>query len=192
MSVPADVCDLDAMTAAVGAVVAQFGHLDIVVANAGVAPPFAPVVDCSAELWREIVDVNLTGVWNTAKAAVPQLIEAGGGTIIVVGSGAGRAHNGGLGAYTAAKAGVTALTRVLAAELRASNIAVNELVPGPVRTPAIGVFGTTDDDALTERIRGIGEWLKDPADVAELAVYIARLPTDGTTGQVFSLAGRLL
>jgi len=192
IGLPADVTDLDAMRAAVAGVVDRFGHLDLVVANAGAAPPFGAVLDTSPEVWNEIVDLNLTGVWHTAKAAVPELVAAGGGTIIVVGSGAGRATTGGLGAYSAAKAGAAALTRVLAAELRGSRIAVNELIPGPVRTPAIAIFGTTDPDELTERVRAIGEWLKEPADVAELALYLASLPTDGTTGQTFSMMGRLV
>ena len=112
-------------------------------------------------------------MWHTAKAAVPALLDAGGGTIIVVGSGAGRANSGGLGAYSAAKAGAAALTRVLAAELRGSHIAVNELIPGPVLTPAISIFGTTDPDELAEHVRGIGEWLKPPEEVARLALYLA-------------------
>jgi NAD(P)-dependent dehydrogenase (short-subunit alcohol dehydrogenase family) len=192
IALPADVTDLDAMVAAVAATVARFGHLDLVVANAGAAPAFGPVVDTTPAVWHEIVDLNLTGVWHTAKAAVPALVDAGGGTIIVVGSGAGRANSGGLGAYSAAKAGAAALTRVLAAELREARIAVNELVPGPVLTPAISIFGTTDPDELAEHVRGIGEWLKSPEEVARRALYLAGLPTDGTTGQSFSLMGRLV
>ena len=110
----------------------------------------------------------------------------------MLGSGAGRANAGGLGPYSAAKAGVTALVRVLATELRGDNIAVNELIPGPVRTPALDIFSGAGEEERAQRIRAIGEWLKEPDDVARLALYLATLPTDGTTGQVFSLAGRVL
>jgi 3-oxoacyl-[acyl-carrier protein] reductase len=192
LSAPADVTDLDAMQRAVDTTVERFGHLDVVVANAGVAPQMAPALDCSLEQWRAIVDIDLTGVWITAKTAVPALRATGGGTIIVLGSGAGRANTGGLGPYSAAKAGVTALTRVLATELRGDNIAVNELIPGPVRTPALDIFSGAGEEERAQRVRAIGEWLKEPEDVAALALYLATLPTDGTTGQVFSLAGRLL
>jgi len=192
LDVTADVTDLDAMQRAVDSTVDRFGRLDVVVANAGVAPPMAPALDCTVEEWRAIVDIDLTGVWITAKSAVPALVAAGGGTIIVLGSGAGRANAGGLGSYSAAKAGVSALCRVLAVELRASNIAVNELIPGPVRTPALDIFSGAGEEEREQRIRAIGEWLKDPDDVARLALYLATLPTDGATGQVFSLAGRLL
>lgn len=192
LGISADVTDLDAMQRAVDATVERFGRLDVVVANAGVAPAMAPALDCSLEQWRAIVEIDLTGVWITAKTSVPALRVAGGGTIIVLGSGAGRANTGGLGPYSAAKAGVTALCRVLATELRSDNIAVNELIPGPVRTPALDIFSGAGEEERAERVRSIGEWLKEPDDVARLALYLATLPTDGTTGQVFSLAGRLL
>jgi 3-oxoacyl-[acyl-carrier protein] reductase len=192
LAVPADVTDLEQMEHAVEAVLGRLGRLDLVVANAGAAPPFGPVLETSFDAWREIVDLNLTGVWITAKVTVPALVANGGGAIIVVGSGAGRANAGGLGSYSAAKAGASALTRVLAAELRDARIAVNELVPGPVRTPAIGVFGSGTPEELTARVRAIGEWLKEPEEVARLALYLASLPVDGTTGQVFSLMGRIV
>jgi NAD(P)-dependent dehydrogenase (short-subunit alcohol dehydrogenase family) len=192
MACPCDVTDLAAMHAVVAAVVSRFGRLDLVVANAGAAPPIGPALDASLESWHEIVELNLTGVWITAKVTVPALVGAGGGSIIVVGSGAGRANEGGLGSYSAAKAGASALTRVLAAELRDARIAVNELVPGPVRTPAIEALSPGGADGLAARLRARGEWLKEPDEVARLAVYVASLPVDGTTGQVFSLLGRLM
>jgi NAD(P)-dependent dehydrogenase (short-subunit alcohol dehydrogenase family) len=173
-------------------VVERFGHLDLVVANAGAAPPIGPTIETTLESWREIVDLNLTGVWITAKVAVPQLVAHGGGTIIVMGSGMARANEGGLGSYSAAKAGASALSRVLAAELRSEHIAVNEIVPGPVRTDAVAALTDAADDEQVARIRARGEWLKEPADVARLACYVAGLPVDGTTGQVFSLLGRLM
>ena len=111
LACPADVTDIDAMQVAVAAVVERFGHLDLVVANAGAAPPIRPTIETTLQSWREIVDLNLTGVWITAKLAVPALVAHGGGSIIVVGSGAGRANEGGLGSYSAAKAGASALTR---------------------------------------------------------------------------------
>jgi NAD(P)-dependent dehydrogenase (short-subunit alcohol dehydrogenase family) len=192
LAVPADVTDFDAMQRATDTTVERFGRLDIVVANAGIAPQMTPALEFSLDHWRSILEIDLTGVWITAKTTVPSLRAAGGGTIMVMGSGAGRANAGGLGPYSAAKAGVTALCRVLATELRADNIAVNELIPGPVRTPALDIFSGAGEEERAERVRAIGEWLKEPADVAALALYLATLPTDGTTGQVFSLAGRLL
>jgi 3-oxoacyl-[acyl-carrier protein] reductase len=189
---PGDVTEFDQMTEAAAATVEEFGRLDLVVANAGAAPPFGDVLDADEASWRAIVDLNLTGVWITAKATVPKVIASGGGAFLTIGSGAARANAGGLGSYAAAKAGASALTRVLAAELRAHHVAVNEIVPGPVYTDAISVFGSGTYEEVAARLRtATGEWLKQPDAVAQLALYLATLPPDGTTGQVFSLMGRL-
>ena len=111
--------------------------------------------------------------------------------MIIIGSGMARLGGGGSGAYAVAKAGASALTRVLAAELREYSIAVNELIPGPTRTP-LTAAGDEHDGDLEQRWADRGEWVKDPADVARLALFVAALPPYGPTGQVFSLAGRLL
>lgn len=187
MPVPADVTDPGAMTRAAAQVTDAFGRLDIVVANAGITLTGRPILDYEPDEWRSTLDTNLTGVWNTAKATVPALRKTGGGSFIVIGSGLARVNGGGAGPYGIAKAGASALTRLLSAELREHRIAVNELVPGPTRTAATG-----DDAAARQRWEARGEWYKEPGDVARLAVFVAALPPDGPTGQVFSLAGRLL
>lgn len=191
LAIPADVADVAAMSSAVGEVLEQFGRLDIVVANAGIQPAPRLVLDYPPEDWREVLDINLSGVWNTAKVSAPALIRSGGGSMIIIGSGMARVSTAGSGAYAVAKAGASALTRVLAAELRESNIAVNELIPGPTRTPGTDA-GDEDASAAERRWRDRGEWLKEPAEVARLALFVATLPPWGPTGQVFSLAGRLL
>ena len=191
LAVCADVADLIAMTVAVEQVLGRFGHLDIVVANAGIQPERRPVLDYPAGDWGQVLDTNLSGVWNTAKVGVPALIRAGGGSIIIIGSGMARVSAGGSGAYAVAKAGAAALARVLAAELRENNIAVNELIPGPVRTPGTSP-GSEHDRRAEQRWADLGEWFKDPDEVARLALFIASLPPWGPTGQVFSLAARLL
>jgi NAD(P)-dependent dehydrogenase (short-subunit alcohol dehydrogenase family) len=183
------VADLAAITAAVEKVLDRFGRLDIVVANAGIQPERRPVLDHPAEDWHQVLDINLSGVWNTAKVTVPALIRAGGGSLIIIGSGMARVTAGGSGVYAVAKAGAAALTRVLAAELRQDNIAVNELIPGPTRTPGMSAGS---DSEVGKRWADLGEWFKEPADVARLALFVATLPPHGPTGQVFSLAGRLL
>lgn len=203
MAVPADVTNLPAMEDAAKAAITVFGHIDIVVANAGGSPPAMPLLEHSPETWRETIDVNLTGVWNTLKATVPRVAGSGGGAVLTIGSGSGRANIGGVGPYSVAKAGLTALTRVLALELRTFAIAVNEIIPGLVRTegaiarhlPISGV-PRWQDGGTRESLNGpqtrLVEWERDPTEVARLALFIATLPIRGTTGQQFSLAGRLL
>ena len=191
LAASADVTDLAAMTDVVEKVVDRFGRLNVVVANAGIMAQDGPVLDCSPEDWQQVLSINLTGIWNTAKVTAPALIRAGGGSIIIIGSGMARVMAGGSGAYAVAKAGASALTRVLAAELRGSGVAVNELIPGPTRVSGAGGDGERDDGS-EQRWAGLGEWVKDPDEVAPLALFIASLPSSGPTGQVFSLAGRLL
>jgi NAD(P)-dependent dehydrogenase (short-subunit alcohol dehydrogenase family) len=86
ISAVADVRDLDALNVATALAVAEFGRLDIVVANAGIQPAYQPIIGNSAAVWDEVLAINLTGVWNTARATVPLLMD-GGGTMITVGSG---------------------------------------------------------------------------------------------------------
>ena len=100
----------------------------------------APALDCSLEQWRSIVDIDLTGVWITVKTTVAALRAAGGGTIIVMGSGAGRANAGGLGPYSAAKAGVTALVPRARGRAARRQHRGQRADPGPVRTPALDIF----------------------------------------------------
>ena len=188
IAVPSDVTDVEQLSAAVDDVVTRLEGLDIVVANAGGPPLPGPVLDMSADDWKHTIDLNLNGVWNTAKATVPHLVRGGGGHLLVIGSCVGRSRNGEtVGAYGAAKAGVSQLTRVLAWELAQSSIAVNEITPGLTTTPGIGVVEGVVPDFVEDAARGMDEWLKDPDDVGQFALYVVGLPTNGTTGQRFEL-----
>jgi SDR family mycofactocin-dependent oxidoreductase len=133
----ADVRDLGALQAAVADGVSEFGHLDIVVANAGIGS-FLPAWELSEEMWQEMIDINLTGVWKTCKAAIPQLLAQGtGGSIVLTSSTAGLAGLGNAANYTAAKHGVVGLMRALAVELAQQHIRVNSVHPTIVKTPLV-------------------------------------------------------
>ena len=188
IAVPSDVTDLEKLRSAVDDIVGRLDGIDIVVANAGGPPLPGPVLDMAAEDWKQTIDLNLNGVWNTAKATVPHLLARGGGHLLVIGSCAGRSRNGEtVGAYGTAKAGVSQLVRILAWELAESSIAVNEITPGLTTTPGIGVVEGVVPDFVEDAARGMGEWLKDPDDVGQFALYVVGLPTNGTTGQRFEL-----
>jgi (+)-trans-carveol dehydrogenase len=127
-----DVRDQYEVDAAVKAGLEQFGHIDIVVANAGITT-FGTTWELSDEAWRTMIDVNLTGVFHTVKAAVPAMIEAGqGGSIVMIGSCAIGLQN--LAHYSAAKSGVVGLMESLASELAAHKIRVNVIHPTTVGT----------------------------------------------------------
>ena len=159
----ADVRDTEALRAAVDAGVAELGRLDIVCGNAGIAS-FAPTADMSEDMWEEMLAINLSGVWRSCKVALPHLIAAGGGSIVLTSSLAGLKGLGGIAHYAAAKHGLLGLMKVMAVEYGEHNIRVNTVHPTNVDTDMImndatmGQFGAAGGDAKTafaEAARGM-------------------------------------
>jgi 3-oxoacyl-[acyl-carrier protein] reductase len=192
----ADVRDPHAVDRLIQHTAAAFGRIDIALLGAGISAPSIPVEEVPTELWREMMDTNLNGVFYGLRAVVPHLREAGGGKIIVLGSAAARRATAGLAPYAVSKTALTGLVRVAARELREARIAINELQPGPTAT---ALHGVAEDDPDTLADRGVvleegletdhtieGEWFKSPRNVAEFALYIATLPNYGPSGQIFS------
>jgi len=128
-----DVRDADAMKTAVDAGAAELGGLNASVANAGVLT-VGTWDTTTAEQWRLVVDTNLIGVWNTCVAAIPHLLEAGGGSLVNISSAAGLKGTPMHTPYTAAKHGVVGMSNALANELAAQNIRVNTVHPTGVAT----------------------------------------------------------
>ncbi|BBY29612.1 mycofactocin-coupled SDR family oxidoreductase [Mycolicibacterium sediminis] len=130
-----DVRDLEGQQRLVADAVDRFGRLDVVVANAGVLN-WGRLWEISAQQWQDTIDTNLTGVWNTVKATVPAMIEAGnGGSIVTISSAAGIKAVPGCGHYSASKFGVVGLTNSLAVELGGYGIRVNSVHPYGTDTP---------------------------------------------------------
>jgi SDR family mycofactocin-dependent oxidoreductase len=129
----ADVRDYGAVKAALDDGVAQLGRLDIVSANAGIFS-FGTLEELTETQWQDMLDVNLTGEWHAAKAAIPHLRAAGGGSIILTSSAAGLKGFANVGHYVSAKHGVVGLMRTLALELAPDMIRVNSLHPTSVNT----------------------------------------------------------
>jgi SDR family mycofactocin-dependent oxidoreductase len=166
----ADVRDLAALQSAVAEGVSEFGHLDIVCANAGILS-IGPAWELSEETWQEMIDVNLTGTWKTVRAAVPQLIEQGhGGSIILTSSIAGLVAFANLAHYTAAKHGVTGLMRTLAVELAPHRIRVNSVHPTTVDTDMV------QNKALYELFLGTEEASRADAEVGMKAINALPIP----------------
>ena len=139
----ADVRDLDGLKAAVDAGVGELGRLDIVVANAGIASLGGPVEKMSQDNWKHTIDINLTGLWNTARVGIPHLIAGGRGGAIVLTSSVGGMHAmPNMSHYVSAKHGVIGLMRSLAVELGQHHIRVNAVLPTNVNTPMFMNEGT--------------------------------------------------
>ncbi|WP_375400420.1 mycofactocin-coupled SDR family oxidoreductase [uncultured Amnibacterium sp.] len=139
----ADVRDLAGLKAAVDAGVAEFGRLDIVSANAGISAGMMSAADLPEDAWSNMIDTNLSGVWRTAKAAIPHIKAGGrGGSIVLTSSEAGLKGYQNVAHYVSAKHGVVGLMRTLALELAPEMIRVNSLHPTQVDTPMIMNEGT--------------------------------------------------
>ena len=186
LAVSVDVRDAVAIDRAFTQVAETFGGLDIIVINAGINAARGPVTETDPRAWAETVETNLVGAYHCARAAIPHLRRLGAGKIITVGSGLGHRGVPARSAYACSKAGLWMLTRVLAQEVAPFNISVNELIPGPVNT------ALTQRDAARGPVVSLGdsEWVKSPADVVPLALFLAGQPDVGPTAQSFSLMRR--
>lgn len=154
----ADVRDLAAQQRAVDRTVREFGSLDIVVANAGVGH-FAPIQDLTAEQWRETIDINLTGVFNTVKAGLDGLI-ASQGYLFTIASLAGTNFFAKGSAYNASKFGLVGFTQAVMLDVRSKNVKVTTIMPGSVATHFNG--NTPDeDDAWKIQIEDLGQLVVD-------------------------------
>jgi SDR family mycofactocin-dependent oxidoreductase len=131
----ADVRDIAAQRAAVSAATEHWGRLDLVVANAGIASWPESTWQASEEQWQTMIDVTLTGTWNTCRAAIPAILEGqAGGSIVIVSSSAALKPIATIGHYSAAKAGLVGLMGSLALELAPNSIRVNTVHPGGTST----------------------------------------------------------
>jgi len=142
VKVVADVRSLPQMQSAVEAGLAELGKIDIVCANAGIGS-WAVAWEMTAQQWQEMIDINLTGVFNTTRAALPSMVERGeGGSVVLTSSTAGIRAYANTAHYTAAKHGVIGLMKVLAQEAGLHGIRVNAICPTTVNTPLVINEGT--------------------------------------------------
>jgi SDR family mycofactocin-dependent oxidoreductase len=174
----ADIRDDEAVAAAVAEGVNELGRLDIVVANAGVCA-LHTWDEVTPALWREIVETNLTGTWNTVAASVPHLIAAGGGSIICVGSTSALKGTPFFAPYAAAKHGVVGLARVMANELARHSIRVNTVHPAGVKTSLTASLRRLDELIAADPALGPiftnalpTQWVE-PDDISSAIIYLA-------------------
>ena len=161
-----------------------FGGIDILVTNAGTNRPRSGRGQRPGGMVARTRGQPARRAYLCARAAIPHLKARGSGKIITLGSGMGQRAYADSSAYGCSKAGMSMLTRVLAAELWEHDISVNELIPGPVIT------AMNPDDADSPSRFGAIEWNKRPEDVVPLALFLAAQPARGPTGQKYSLTRR--
>ncbi len=152
----------------------RFGHLDILVANAGLLGPLSPLGHIRTEAWREVIDVNLTANWHLIRALDPLLRLSTAGRAIFVSSGAAAGTNAYWGPYAVSKAGLEALAKTWASELMQTPVRVNIVNPGPIRT-GMRAKAFPGEDAMS---------LEEPDDLVPLFLRLAS-PACTDTGRIF-------
>ncbi len=191
LSFVADVRDAERMTTAVESTIAELGAIDVLVAAAGLES-FGSMWELTRKQWDTVVDVNLTGVWQTVRSTVPHMLTRGGGSLVLIGSENSHRPTAGYGHYTAAKHAVLGLTRALALELGPHMIRVNMVAPTATATDLLlsqlhrfaGREGGTEQTAL-EKLReahAIPVAMVEPLDVANAALFLASEEARYVTG----------
>lgn len=181
----ADVTDEDSVAAFVQWVWDTCGRVDILVNNAGRGSPGAALT-LDREVWQNVLDTNLTSVWNCSRVVSPYIARSGGGVIVNVSSLSGRIAFTHQGAYPVSKAGVNALTRVMASELAADHIRVVAVAPGFTETEMLknkyGDTGFLTDTTIAHR-------LAKPEEIGQLIAFLASDLAGYITAEVVEISG---
>lgn len=198
LSVTVDVADAESVRAATKSTLSRFGRIDVLVNNAGIVRDAqlvkskngAVIGEMSDEQWREVMGVNLSGVFYCARAVVPHMIAAGGGVILNASSVVALYGNFGQTNYTAAKAAVIAMTQTWARELGRHGIRVNAVAPGFVATRIVEAMPEQVRRMMVERTP-LGR-AGTPEEIAEAYVWLASSRASFITGAVLSIDGGLV
>ncbi len=182
-----DVTDGPALIAAAKAVREAQGLISITVASAGIAGNNAKVVDYDPAEWQRILDINLTGTFNTCRAVLPQMVEQNYGRIVTVASIAGKEGNPNAGAYSASKGGVIALTKSMGKEHASQNIAVNCVTPATAKTRILDTLTPAFIEYMLSRIPRARFLEVDEA--ASLITWLCTAENSFTTASIFDLSG---
>jgi len=182
-----DQTDPTAVEEAARAVAESRGRIDILTNNAGIAGPSKPLLEYTLEEWRLVIDVDLNGMFNCCRAVVPLMVENGYGRVVNVSSVAGKEGNPNASAYSAAKAGVLALSKSLAKEVAHLDIAVNSVTPATAKTRILEQISDEQVDYMLQRIPR-GRFVQ-VEEVAAMVVWMVSRENSFTTGAAFDLSG---
>lgn len=202
-----DVRDYDRLKTALDSGVAELGRLDIIVANAGVGTDGRKLHKIRENVWQDMIDINLTGVWHTVKAGVPDILSGGpGGSVVLTSSVGGRKAYQNTGHYVAAKHGVIGLMRAFAVELGQHMIRVNAVLPTQVSTtmvmndntyrlfrPDLADPGPDDFAPISQMMHTLPIPWVDPIDISNAVLFFASDESRYVTGVSLPVdAGSLL
>ena len=185
-----DVTRLDDARADVAAARTRFGGVDVLVYAAAIQDPDATVIDLDEAVWHRTLAVNLTGAMLVSKAALPSMIERGGGSVILIASQLGRVGRPGRAGYCATKGALVQLAKVMAADHAAQGIRVNTLSPGPVETERMATrYGSLEAARQAASARQLLGRLAQPAEIARAALFLASDEASFVTGACLPVDG---
>ncbi|KAA9022553.1 SDR family oxidoreductase [Niallia endozanthoxylica] len=191
VAVYCDVTKLESVQEAVGASIAHFGKIDVLVNNAG-WDKVEPFLKSEPSTWKLIVDINMMGQIHTCKEILPIMIENGYGKVVNIASDSGRVGSSGEGVYSAAKGGIIAFTKTIAREMARYKINVNCISPGPSDTPLFQEIGSYNEGIATALEKAIPfRRLAQPSDIANGVAFLASDEAEYVTGQTLSVNGGL-
>lgn len=182
-----DVADGNAFSQLADELANRWGHIDILVNNAGIAGRSAPTWELGLEEWQQVIDIDLTGVFNGCRAVIPFMRTRRYGRIINIASIAGKEGNPNAVPYSAAKAGVIGLTKAVAKEVVGDGILVNCITPAVIQTELLQQMSEDHIRYMVERIpmRRVGK----PEEVAAMVAWLASDQCSFSTGAVFDISG---
>lgn len=190
-----NVADFGVVSEAVRKTRETFGKVNSLVVSAGIQR-YGTAISTSEDQWSEVLDVNLKGAWNAARAVIPFLQEQKGGSIVNVSSVQGLASQPNVLAYTVSKHGLLGLTRSIAMDFAAENIRANCVCPGTVDTPMLKWAASLDPNPQSvydacNQMHPLGR-IAEPREIAEVAVFLAHESASFVTGAVWTVDGGLL
>ncbi len=186
IAVQADVSDESAVTAIVERLQGEWGRIDVLVNNAGIAP-FQSITDMSLDDWHQVINADLTSVFLCCRAVLPEMVKNRSGSIINLGSQLGLIGASQMAHYCAAKSGIHGFTKALAREVAPAGIRVNAIAPGPTETPSLTEAPREPLDQLKTQIP-LSRFAT-PEEIAPTAVLLASDEGSYYTGSILNVSG---